>query len=126
MGEFRKYLDKTGVLDLLTKSLVQLYEESEKPSDAVTYLKNTVGGVEDDKTAIEKLKNENAELKTKVADLESNQTSLQKRISELECSAGSGITEAVSAPMEVTSMETPVTVAGTPEVGVVQEPADAE
>ena len=64
--EFRKYLEKAGVLELLTKSLVQLYEEPEKPNDALTYLKKTVGGSEDDKTVIEKLKVENTELKAKV------------------------------------------------------------
>ena len=61
--EFRKYLEKAGVLELLTKSLVSLYEvgfhirplilvelncifcqEPEKPSDALNYLKKTVGG----------------------------------------------------------------------------------
>ena len=79
--EFRKYLEKAGVLELLTKSLVQLYEvnmlqhtvtkckavqEPEKPSDALSYLKNTVGGSADDKTVIENLKTENDQLKAKV------------------------------------------------------------
>ena len=54
---FRKYLvEKAGVLELLTKSLVQPYEEPEKPNDALTYLKKTVGGSEDDKTVIERQK----------------------------------------------------------------------
>ena len=64
--EFRKYLEKAGVIELLTKSLVQLYEDFEKPNDALTYMKKTVGGSEDDKTDIEKLKAENSELKAKV------------------------------------------------------------
>ena len=29
--EFRKYLDKTGVMEQITKLLVGLYEEPEKP-----------------------------------------------------------------------------------------------
>ena len=49
-------LEKAGVLELLTKSLVQPYEEPEKPNDALTYLKKTVGGSEDDKTVIERQK----------------------------------------------------------------------
>ena len=65
--EFRKYLEKAGVLELLTKSLVQLYEEPEKPNDALTYLKKTVGGSEDDKTVIEILKDGNSDLKDKVS-----------------------------------------------------------
>ena len=54
------------MLELQTKSFVQLYEEPEKPNDALTYLKKTVGGSEDDQTVIEKLKAENSELKAKV------------------------------------------------------------
>ena len=41
-------LEKAGVLELLTKSLVQLYEEPEKPNDALTYLKKTVGVSDDE------------------------------------------------------------------------------
>ena len=41
-------------------------QEPEKPSDALSYLKNTVGGSADDKTVIENLKTENEELKAKV------------------------------------------------------------
>lgn len=33
--EFRKYLDKAGVVDQLTKVLVGLYEEPEKPGNAI-------------------------------------------------------------------------------------------
>jgi len=32
---FRKYLESSGVLDTLTKVLVALYEENDKPSSAV-------------------------------------------------------------------------------------------
>ena len=64
--EFKKYLEKAGVLEVLTKSLVSLYEEPDKPGDAVSYLKKSVGGTENDKVEIEKLQSENAELKSKV------------------------------------------------------------
>merc|ERR1719466_636231 len=84
--EFRKYLEKAGVLELLTKSLVQLYEEPEKPSDALSYLKNSVGGSADDKVSIEKLKSENAELKVRLEELEASQAALQDKISQLELS----------------------------------------
>ncbi|EOD08968.1 hypothetical protein EMIHUDRAFT_68044, partial [Emiliania huxleyi CCMP1516] len=33
--EFRKYLERSGVIDALTKVLVGLYEEPEKPSNAI-------------------------------------------------------------------------------------------
>lgn len=35
--EFRKYLERTGVMDALTKVLVSLYEEPDKPDDALEY-----------------------------------------------------------------------------------------
>ena len=33
--EFRKYLEKSGVIDQLTRVLVGLYEEPEKPNNAI-------------------------------------------------------------------------------------------
>lgn len=38
--EFRKYLERTGVMDALTKVLVSLYEEPDKPDDALEYIRN--------------------------------------------------------------------------------------
>lgn len=35
--EFRKYLEKNGVMDALTRVLVNLYEEVDKPEDALEY-----------------------------------------------------------------------------------------
>ncbi|CAH1988244.1 unnamed protein product [Acanthoscelides obtectus] len=35
--EFRKYLEKNGIMDALTKVLVNLYEEPDKPEDALQY-----------------------------------------------------------------------------------------
>jgi hypothetical protein len=39
--EFRKYLEKTGVLDAFTKTLVELYEENEKPNEPLQFVKNS-------------------------------------------------------------------------------------
>ena len=41
--EYRKYLEKTGVIDSLTKVLVGLYEEPERPGNAVDYVKRYIG-----------------------------------------------------------------------------------
>lgn len=41
--EFRKYLEKSGVIDALTKVLVGLYEEPERPPNAVDYIKRQEG-----------------------------------------------------------------------------------
>ena len=37
--EFRAYLEKTGVVDQLTKVLVSLYEETDKPTNPIEYIK---------------------------------------------------------------------------------------
>jgi hypothetical protein len=36
------FLDQAGLLDLLTQFLVTLYEEQEKPSDAVAYMRKSL------------------------------------------------------------------------------------
>ncbi|KAI3721689.1 hypothetical protein L2E82_32706 [Cichorium intybus] len=41
---FRKYLESSGVLDALTKVLVALYEQSDKPSSAVEFVQQKLGG----------------------------------------------------------------------------------
>lgn len=38
--EFRNYLEKTGVVDQLTRVLVSLYEEQDKPQNALEYINN--------------------------------------------------------------------------------------
>ena len=40
--EFRRYLEKEGVLEQLTKTLCSLYEEPEKPSNAVAFISKTI------------------------------------------------------------------------------------
>ena len=73
--EFRTYLEKAGVIDQLTKELVGLYEEPEKPGNAVDFIKKCLGAPSD--TDVEELRAENEELKRTKADL-------QRRIEELE------------------------------------------
>lgn len=42
--EFRKYLEKSSVIDALTKALVNLYEEPERPDKPVEFIKKILGG----------------------------------------------------------------------------------
>ena len=54
-------MEKSGVIDSLTKALVGLYEEGERPSNAVDYMKQFMGaptGID-----VEALKAENIQLK---------------------------------------------------------------
>merc|ERR1712130_495900 len=93
-----------GVLELLTKSLVQLYEEPDKPGDAVDYLKNTVGGTPEDKKTIDELRTENSDLKAKLAELEKSQADLQAKISALESKdSQEKEEEAPAAPVEASN-----------------------
>ncbi|XP_043697955.1 c-Myc-binding protein-like isoform X1 [Telopea speciosissima] len=41
---FRKYLESSGVLDALTKVLVALYEQNDKPSSAIEFIQHKLGG----------------------------------------------------------------------------------
>ncbi|CAO2588922.1 Ras-related GTP-binding protein C [Lemmus lemmus] len=63
--QFRRYLEKSGVLDTLTKVLVALYEEPEKPTSALDFLKHHLGAATPESPEIELLRLELAEMKEK-------------------------------------------------------------
>mmetsp|Transcript_11938 Transcript_11938/g.8712 ORF Transcript_11938/g.8712 Transcript_11938/m.8712 type:complete len:93 (+) Transcript_11938:84-362(+) len=72
--EFRKYLEKSGVIDALTKVLVGLYEEPERPANAVDYIKRYMGApagidVEALRVEVEQLRAENAQLHSTITEL---------------------------------------------------------
>ncbi|CEM18300.1 unnamed protein product [Vitrella brassicaformis CCMP3155] len=72
--EFRKYLEKNGVIQQLTRVLVGLYEEPERPVNAIDFIKKHLGaptGVD-----IDELRAENEELKKRNEEL-------TKRVDEL-------------------------------------------
>ncbi|KAL0478097.1 hypothetical protein AKO1_010782 [Acrasis kona] len=63
--EFKKYLEKNGVVDAITK--VSLYEEPERPQNALDYVKSYLGGPSSNDS--DQLKSENDQLKQKVKEL---------------------------------------------------------
>uniref|UniRef100_A0A7S0DTL0 c-Myc-binding protein n=1 Tax=Amorphochlora amoebiformis TaxID=1561963 RepID=A0A7S0DTL0_9EUKA len=80
--EFQKYLEKSGVIDTLTKVLVNLYECPEKPPNAINFIKESMGPappggdveklqakVKEQQAALEAKEKEILELKQKLADL---------------------------------------------------------
>merc|ERR1712118_593553 len=79
--EFRKYLEKNGVVSQLTRVLVGLYEEPERPTNAVDYIKKYLGapsGVD-----VEELRAENEELKRRNSELQSEVETLRKELETL-------------------------------------------
>ena len=76
--EFRKFLEKTGVIDQLTKVLVGLYEEPEKPQNAVDFIKRSLGAPQE--TDVDHLKAENEELKRNVTELQKRVEALQREL----------------------------------------------
>eukprot|EP00341_Mesodinium_pulex_P004579 CAMPEP_0116946610 /NCGR_PEP_ID=MMETSP0467-20121206/37104_1 /TAXON_ID=283647 /ORGANISM="Mesodinium pulex, Strain SPMC105" /LENGTH=92 /DNA_ID=CAMNT_0004630453 /DNA_START=24 /DNA_END=302 /DNA_ORIENTATION=+ len=78
--EFRKYLEKSGVIDAFTKVLVGLYEEPERPQNAVDYIKRYMGaptGID-----VEALKSECEQLRKDKTDLENQVRELNNRLNE--------------------------------------------
>ncbi|XP_068974347.1 c-Myc-binding protein isoform X2 [Bombus flavifrons] len=67
--EFRKYLERAGVMDALTKVLVSLYEEPEKPDDALEYIRQNLGGITEVDIEVQTLKKELEEAKAKITEL---------------------------------------------------------
>ncbi|KAJ3139514.1 hypothetical protein HDU90_009015 [Geranomyces variabilis] len=66
--DFRKYLEKNGIIDALTKVLVGLYEEPEKPESAMEYVKQFLGGPSD--VDVDALRAENDALRRKCEELQ--------------------------------------------------------
>ncbi|KAL8220405.1 PREDICTED: C-Myc-binding protein [Gekko japonicus] len=83
--QFRRYLEKSGVMDTLTKVLVALYEEPEKPNCALDFLKHHLGAAAaPENPEVEALRLEVAEAKEKYeAVLEENKR-LKAKLAQYE------------------------------------------
>merc|ERR1712032_8932 len=99
-------------------------------NDALSYLKNSVGGSPTDKETIAKLREENELLKGKVKDLEASQVALEARVAAM--SAGSSVSSsteekapaATEASAAVEPMETEAS-AEAPAVAASETPNEA-
>ena len=88
---FRKYLESAGVIDSLTKVLVSLYEEPDKPATAIDFLKANLGGpTPAEYEALEEEKN------TLAAELEATKKELAETQAKLEAAEAA----AAAAPAE--------------------------
>lgn len=73
-------MDKGGVIDAITKVLVSLYEEPEKPSNALEFLQSHISQAGPQTADLEALKVENAELKKQNDDLKAQVEELKKQL----------------------------------------------
>uniref|UniRef100_A0A3Q2ZDM8 MYC binding protein n=1 Tax=Kryptolebias marmoratus TaxID=37003 RepID=A0A3Q2ZDM8_KRYMA len=79
--QFRRYLERSGVLDTLTSVLVALYEEQDKPNNALDYIKLHLGGSGQDPADAEALRLELADLQQKCTLLMEENKELRNRVS---------------------------------------------
>ncbi|XP_048499142.1 uncharacterized protein LOC104907547 [Beta vulgaris subsp. vulgaris] len=82
---FRKYLESSGVVDALTKVLVALYEQNSKPSSAVEFVQQKLGGPT--VAEYEKLKAEMSDLQAKYNDLLATHQETCKQLEQLKNSS---------------------------------------
>ncbi|KAJ3597662.1 hypothetical protein NHX12_001179 [Muraenolepis orangiensis] len=82
--QFRRYLERGGVMDRLTAALVDLYEQPEKPTSAIVYLKQQLGlaGEETEETLA--LQQELAELRDQCDHLVAENMELRARLQGYE------------------------------------------
>ncbi|KAE8750055.1 hypothetical protein FOCC_FOCC003179 [Frankliniella occidentalis] len=76
--EYRKYLERAGVMESLTRVLVSLYEEQDKGIDALEYVRNHLLENHPSQNSTEE------ELRAQVARLVTENNMLRKRLSQYE------------------------------------------
>nr|XP_057909715.1 C-Myc-binding protein [Doryrhamphus excisus] len=82
--QFRRYLEKAGVVDSLTSVLVALYEQPEKPTNALEFVKQNLGTPGLTAADTEALQQEVIELRQKCARLEEENQELKARLQSHE------------------------------------------
>ena len=79
--KFKKYLENEGIIGALKEALLSLYQEPDKPKDALEYLKNNFAEDGALRTELGTVKTENGHLKEKVAALEKEKDLLEEKLS---------------------------------------------
>ena len=82
--DFKKYLATTGIQEKLVTLLVKLYEEPDKPSNPLEYIRNKFNTENDDTPSLEALKQENADLKVQLGESEEKVKELEAKLQELQ------------------------------------------
>ncbi|KAL3043459.1 c-Myc-binding protein-like [Trematomus bernacchii] len=82
--QFRRYLEKSGVLDSITSVLVALYEEADKPDNALDFIKLHLGAASPEPADVETLRMELADLQQKCNLLMGENKELKNRLMQYE------------------------------------------
>uniref|UniRef100_A0A1A7WD57 C-myc binding protein n=1 Tax=Iconisemion striatum TaxID=60296 RepID=A0A1A7WD57_9TELE len=88
--QFRRYLERSGVLDTLTSVLVALYEEPDKPDNALDFIKLHLGTSGPEPGDPEALRMELADLQQKCYLLMEENKELKNRLMQYETSPEEG------------------------------------
>ncbi|XP_062265766.1 c-Myc-binding protein-like [Platichthys flesus] len=91
--QFRRYLEKSGVLDTITSVLVALYEETDKPINALDFIKVHLGGAGPEPADTDALRMELADLQQKCNLLMEENKELRNRLMQYEASTEEGAAE---------------------------------
>lgn len=81
--EFRKYLEKSGVFERLTIALVSLFEEQERPENAIAYVKARLDP-ENTEASTEAMKQELEQVRRQLEDLQIEHNHLKMQIAKGE------------------------------------------
>ncbi|XP_068179694.1 c-Myc-binding protein-like [Antennarius striatus] len=88
--QFRRYLEKAGVIDSLTSVLVALYEKQERPSNALEFVRERLDAVGLNSVQAEALQQEVIELRQKCASLVEENKDLRARLQRYESEDAAG------------------------------------
>ncbi|XP_075995222.1 C-Myc-binding protein [Genypterus blacodes] len=82
--QFRRYLEKSGVLDAFTSVLVSLYEENDKPTNAMDFIKLHLGAAAAEPADAGALRMELSDLQQKCNLLMEENKELKNRLMQYE------------------------------------------
>ncbi|XP_042345101.1 c-Myc-binding protein-like [Plectropomus leopardus] len=90
--QFRRYLEKAGVVDTLTSVLVALYEQSDRPTNALEFVQQHLCAAAQTSADTEALQQEVMDLKEKCASLAEENKDLKTRLQRFEPASEDGAT----------------------------------
>nr|CAD7256071.1 unnamed protein product [Timema shepardi] len=82
--EFRKYLERAGVMEALTKVLVGLYEEAEKPTNALEYVRKNLSANNEEADKLEEVKTLLDQKEVHIKELEEENAKLKEKLLKYE------------------------------------------